>query len=241
MVDRGSRLMETFAALALALAVLLLIPKPLGQRMRGMRIAAGPSEMLLRELLTDVTQRFRHRGTRAADSRRAAMLDLLSNLVSELQAGLPARTALTRAGEDHAQLCPRTLAAARFGGDVVEAMRADAPNAPVLRAVAAAWQVGENSGAGLVTALETLLVSARASEDVRRQLAAQLAAPKATARMLTALPIIGLLMGLMLGGDPLGWLLLTAPGLLCLFGGMALTGLGAWWTHRIALGVQAYA
>ena len=233
--------METFAAFAFALAVLLVIPKPLGQRMRGMPIAVGTSETRLRELLTDVTQRFRHRRARAADSRRTAMLDLLNNLVSELQAGLPARTALTRAGEDHARLCPRTLAAARFGGDVVEAMRADAPNAPVLRAVAAAWQVGENSGAGLVTALETLLVSARASEDVRRQLTAQLAAPKATARMLTALPLIGLLMGLMLGGDPLGWLLTTAPGFVCLFGGMALTGLGAWWTHRIALGVQAYA
>jgi tight adherence protein B len=86
----------------------------------------------------------------------------------------------------------------------------------------------------------TLLASARASEDVRRQLAAQLAAPKATARMLSALPLVGLLMGLLLGGDPLGWLLSTAPGLICLLGGVALTGLGAWWTHRIALGVQAY-
>ena len=169
------------------------------------------------------------------------MLDLLSALVAELQAGLPPRTALTRATEDHAQLCPRTLAAARFGGDVVEAMRTDSQTAPVLRAVAAAWQVGENAGAGLVTSLSTLLASARASEDVRRQLAAQLAAPKATARMLTALPLIGLLMGLLLGGDPLGWLLSTGPGLVCLIGGIALTGLGSWWTHRIALGVQAHA
>jgi tight adherence protein B len=233
--------MEPYAALALALAVLLVIPIPLDQRMQRMRLTLGVSAPRWHEALTSVTQRIRSRGVRAADARRAALLDLLSALVAELQAGLPPRTALTRAAEDQAQLCPRTLAAARFGGDVVEAMRADADTAPLLRTVAAAWQVGENSGAGLVIALGTLLASARTSEDVRRQLAAQLAAPKATARMLTALPLIGLLMGLLLGGDPLSWLLSTAPGLVCLFGGVALTSLGAWWTHRIALGVQAYA
>ena len=233
--------MEPYAAITLALAVWLAIPMPIGQRMIRIRGTSGVSELRSREVLTDVTRRLRSRGTRAADVRRAAMLDLLSALVAELQAGLPSRTALTRAAEDHPELCPRTLAAAKFGGDVVEAMRADAQAAPVLRTIAAAWQVGENAGAGLVTALGTLLASARASEDVRRQLAAQLAAPKATARMLTALPLIGLLMGLLLGGDPLGWLLSTAPGLICLFGGVVLTGLGAWWTHRIALGVQAFA
>ena len=233
--------MEPYAALALALAVLLVIPMPLGQRMDRMRPTLGVYVPRLREVLTSLTQRFRTRGVRSADARRAALLDLLSALVAELQAGLPPRTALTRAAEDHPQLCPRTLAAARFGGDVVEAMRADSHTAPVLQNVAAAWQVGESAGAGLVTALGTLLASARASEDVRRQLAAQLAAPKATARMLTALPLIGLLMGLLLGGDPLSWLLSTAPGLVCLFGGVVLTSLGAWWTHRIALGVQAYA
>jgi tight adherence protein B len=232
--------MEPYAALALALAVILMISPALGQRLVRLRGHLGVSAPRWREVLTAVTQRFRSRGARAADARRAAVLDLLSALVAELQAGLPPRTALTRAAEVHAQLCPRTLAAATFGGDVVEALRADAQTAPVLRSVSAAWQVGENAGAGLVTSLGTLLASARASEDVRRQLAAQLAAPKATARMLSALPLVGLLMGLLLGGDPLGWLLSTAPGLICLIGGVALTGLGAWWTHRIAVGVQAY-
>ena len=232
--------MEPYAALALALAALLVIPRQVGQRMARMR---GPHVSMARwrELLSDVTKRFRSRRTRAINAHRTAALDLLSALIAELQAGLPPRIALTRAAEGHGHICPRTLAAARFGGDVVEAMRADAYATPLLRAVSAAWQVGESAGAGLTTALGTLLASARASEDVRRQLNAQLAAPKATARMLTALPLIGLVMGLILGGDPIGWLLSTAPGLICLLGGAALTGLGAWWTHRIALGVQVSA
>jgi len=232
--------MEPYAALALALAALLMTSPPLGQRLIRMRGASDVPTQRWHTVLAGFRQRFRSRSARAGDTHRTAVLDLLSALMAELQAGLPPRTALNRAAEDHARLCPRTLAATRFGGDVVEAMRADAQTAPLLRSVAAAWQVGENAGAGLVTSLGTLLASARASEDVRRQLAAQLAAPRATARMLSTLPLIGLLMGLLLGGDPLGWLLSTAPGFICLIGGVVLTGLGAWWTHRIASGVQAY-
>jgi tight adherence protein B len=70
------------------------------------------------------------------------------------------------------------------------------------------------------------------------QLEAQLAGPRATARMLATLPLIGLAMGMLMGADPLQWLLGTAPGLLCLLGGALLTVAGMAWTGRIATAVE---
>ena len=60
---------------------------------------------------------------------------------------------------------------------------------------------------------------ARSSEDVRVDLEGQLAGPRATARMLALLPLVGIGFGMMLGSDPLSWLLGTTPGRLCLPGG----------------------
>ena len=66
----------------------------------------------------------------------------------------------------------------------------------------------------------------------------QLAGPRATARTLATLPLIGLLLGVLMGADPIGWLLGSALGLGCLAGGAVLTGLGILWTSRIAAGVE---
>lgn len=182
------------------------------------------------------------RWARAAALRRhARVIDAVAALVAELQVGAPSRVALSRAFSDVADICPRTLAAARFGGDVVEALEDDGARLPPLIALAAVWRVGEESGTGLATACVALLHGLRESEELRRILDAQLAGPRASARMLSFLPIVGLLMGLMLGGNPLAWLLTTTPGRLCLTAGVALNVAGVLWTRRIATKAMAIA
>lgn len=121
-----------------------------------------------------------------------------------------------------------------------EGLRRDAAadHLPLWRSVAACWEVSETSGAGLAVALERLTTAARSAEEVRVQLQAHLSAPRATARMLALLPAIGILLGISLGGDPLGWLLGTGIGRLCLAGGVALTAVGLWWVNRIAVSVE---
>jgi tight adherence protein B len=79
---------------------------------------------------------------------------------------------------------------------------------------------------------------ARVAEDIRVQLEAQLASPRATARILMLLPLFGIAMGMMMGVNPVGWLLGTPLGLACLVGGLALTALGYWWTSRIVQRVE---
>ena len=67
----------------------------------------------------------------------------------------------------------------------------------------------------------------------------QLAGPRATARMLSGLPLIGIALGMLLGADPVGFLLGSPVGLGCLVTGVVLTAVGMWWTNRIAARVEA--
>ena len=168
---------------------------------------------------------------------RAALRESLAEVVADVRAGQPPERALTRALADRdAALAPRTLAAARWGGDVVEALRDDARVAshPLLASAAACWSVAATQGAGLADALDRLVAQDRRAEEVRRQLEAHLAAPRATARMLALLPAFGLVLGIAVGGDPVGWLLGTPLGVACLVLGLLLIALGLLWATRIA-------
>jgi len=170
-----------------------------------------------------------------AAARRSAAINAVTALAAELRAGQPTATALQRAG---AEYWPHAIAAGRLGGDVAEALRVDAEHAPVLFSVAACWSVTAQTGSGLATALTRVAEAGRIDEDVRVQLEAQLAGPRATARMLGFLPVIGLLLGTALGADPIAWLLGSPFGVLCLVLGVLCTALGMAWTGRIARQVE---
>lgn len=168
---------------------------------------------------------------------RAALRESLAEVVADMRAGQPPERALTRALADQdAALAPHTLAAARWGGDVVGALRDDSrvTAQPLLASAAACWSVAATQGAGLADALDRLVAQDRRAEEVRRQLEAHLAAPRATARMLALLPAFGLVLGIAVGGDPIGWLLGTPLGVACLVLGLILIALGLFWATRIA-------
>jgi tight adherence protein B len=164
-----------------------------------------------------------------------ALRDAIAEVAADVRAGQSPAAALERALPD-GDLAPRTLSAVRLGGDVVAALHDDASRSsqPLLAGVGACWSVSESQGAGLATALERLVLQERRAEEVRRQLQAHLAAPRATARMLAVLPALGLDLGLAVGGDPIGWLLGTTLGWGCLAAGLVLIGVGLAWAGRIA-------
>lgn len=167
---------------------------------------------------------------------RAATREALAEVVADVRAGQPPARALERALCDREPApAPRTLAAARWGGDVVAALHDDsrASAQSILAAAAACWSVAAVQGAGLADALDRLVAQDRRAEEVRRQLDAHLAAPRATARMLALLPALGLGLGLAVGGDPIGWLLGTPLGWACLVLGLLLIAAGLAWASRI--------
>jgi tight adherence protein B len=172
---------------------------------------------------------------RQRSARRAATRESLAEVVADLRAGQPPTRALERALSDR-DVAPKTLSAVRLGGDVADALRDDACHMmqPMLAGAGACWSVAAAQGAGLADALDRLVTQERRAEEVRRQLDAHLAAPRATARMLAVLPALGLGLGLLVGGDPVGWLLGTPLGWACLVMGLVLIGLGLAWAGRIA-------
>ncbi|MFI6857178.1 type II secretion system F family protein [Streptomyces sp. NPDC050416] len=183
------------------------------------------------------------RAQRDRERRADAVIALCGALAGEVRAGRQPGEALLRAARDCGGLAdaqPTVLAAARFGGDVPDALSTAArqPGAEGLRGLAACWRVAVDQGAGLAAGLDRLAGALRAERDQRSDLRAQLAGARATAVLLAGLPALGLLIGTALGADPLHVLLHTTAGLGCLVAGGALEGLGLWWVQRIVRGAE---
>jgi tight adherence protein B len=100
-------------------------------------------------------------------------------------------------------------------------------------ALAAAWAVAGEAGAPLAATLRALAGTFRDQAQLERDLAVALAGPRATARMVGAMPVIGVLFGALLGFDTVSTLLGTMPGLLCLALGCALMLAGAGWSRAL--------
>ncbi|MER7739382.1 type II secretion system F family protein [Streptomyces sp. NPDC096538] len=180
---------------------------------------------------------------RRRESRADAVIALCGALAGELRAGRQPGEALLPAARDSGGLGgmqAAVLAAARFGGDVPDALAAAArqPGAEGLRGLAACWRVAVDQGAGLADGLDRLEAALRAERDQRADLRAQLAGARATAVMLAGLPVVGLALGAALGADPLHVLLHTPSGSVCLAAGGVLEGLGLWWVLRIMRGAE---
>jgi tight adherence protein B len=177
----------------------------------------------------------RRRRAKEAEARADRVLAVCEAMASDLGAGQPPLTSLERAGEDWPELTPVAVAA-RMGADVPAALRelAERPGARQLRTLAATWQVAHETGSGLAGALATAAGAIRADLSTARLVASELAAAHATARMLAVLPLGVLLLGLGVGGDPLGFLLGTTPGLVLLAAGLGLSFAGLAWLEQIA-------
>ncbi|MGA5119100.1 type II secretion system F family protein [Streptomyces pseudogriseolus] len=177
------------------------------------------------------------------DGRADAVIALCGALAGELRAGRQPGQALWPAARDSGGLGDMqaaVLAAARFGGDVPDALTAAArqPGAEGLRGLAACWRVAVDQGAGLADGLDRLEAALRAERDQRADLRAQLSGARTTAVMLAGLPVVGLALGAALGADPLHVLLHTPQGAVCLAAGGVLEGLGLWWALRIMRGAE---
>lgn len=169
-----------------------------------------------------------------AERDRDRMAEFCEVLAAEVASGLPPAAALVRTTGEFEELS-ELATAARLDADLPQAMRRMAGRAgwEDLRLVAATWQVSRRSGSALAPALETLGRTVRERRAVARVVVAELAGAYATARLMLGLPVVMLLMGSSLGGDPTHFLLRTWPGLVCLAAGLAALAAGMSWLARI--------
>ncbi|MFJ4439581.1 type II secretion system F family protein [Streptomyces sp. NPDC088923] len=191
-------------------------------------VLAPPAWLLVRRVLRARAE------ARARAARADAVVVLCGLLAGEVRAGSGPAEALAHAVSACGELGPKCadiLAAARFGGDVPAALReaARTPGAEGLVGLAACWRVALDRGAGLAVGLERLERALLADRDQRADLLAQLSGARATAGLLAALPLLGLLLGSAVGAAPLRVLFGSAPGVVCLVIGSVLEAAGVWW------------
>lgn len=230
------------AAVASGLAVLL--ARPSGAALLGRVRPRADARRTGRRVGPGGTLGLRLPGARArrAVTGRAVVIEATLALAAASRAGLAPTAVLEEAsvaarerdpGGDLLRSLPGAPAAGLEVGEVLRTA-AVAPGAGGLHQVAACWQACGGAGAGLATALERVADGLRQDEALRRQVVAELAAPRSTARLLAVLPVAGVVLGTTAGADPLGVLLGTAVGRGCLLLGLGLAVAGLLWVERIA-------
>lgn len=104
--------------------------------------------------------------------------------------------------------------------------------------LAGAWRLAERHGVSLAEVVDRLRADLAERRDRNARVEASLAGPRATSVVLSALPVVGIVMGTGIGAEPLGFLVgSTAGGVVALVGATLLVA-GLWWTNRILDGVS---
>lgn len=194
--------------------------------------------------------------SRRSERREQALLSAIDALPPALSSGLTPAQALAAAAEVSPDPGLRrfladvgtaiadghrpgeALASVAWGsGDSVSVVGPGGSSAPVgLGVLIRAWRVGEDVGAPLAEATQTVSGIMRADLARSRALTASLAEARATVRVLVALPVCGPGLALAVGASPAA-LYASPAGAGCLLGGLVLVVIGRWWMQRLVAGV----
>ena len=160
-------------------------------------------------------------------------------VAAQLSSGATPRAALQVAAME----CPTlelAVATASIGGDVSAALvrAGETIGQEGLASLGRAWRLGERLGAPMKGLADQVSQQVRSEQATRELVGAELAGPRASAKLMALLPLIGVGMGKVSGGDPVGFLLGSPPGQLCLVAGVALTCAGVVWSDRLGAGAE---
>ncbi|WP_422115555.1 type II secretion system F family protein [Brachybacterium sp. UNK5269] len=161
----------------------------------------------------------------------ARLIEQLATVISSGSGIRPAWAAVARTLPDGDL---RDLArAAAAGSDPRRSAAGPLHDSQMVSSLGAALTVCERTGAPTAAMLQTLAEALRDLHDAAQARRSAFAGPRSTARILLVLPVAGLGLGMLLGGDPLRLLTSSGAGRLLGLTGIALTLLGWWWMRRL--------
>lgn len=176
-----------------------------------------------------------HRNHRQMLSRRKAVYRACSYLSGLIRIGEIPYQALVKTARHHEIFRPMAMVA-EVGGDVAEAFRIGARTAGCedLIQLARAWKFAEITGTSMLDTLNQVQLGLRDQDKLIKLVHQELAAPRASGRLMAVLPAVGVALGYALGSNPLEFLVFNFLGRLCLVIGTALAMLGLLWSELLA-------
>jgi tight adherence protein B len=202
-----------------------------------------PLTTVLAVLMVGATGCVRYR--RRCRSRRArdegcALQTALDVLVGELRAGShPVHAFCVAADESHGTVAAslRAVAArARLGADVTAGLRAEARSSALpahWERLAVCWQLASDQGLAIAILMRAAQRDIAERQRFSARVVSGMAGARATAAILTGLPVLGVLLGQLIGARPLTFLLRGHVGGWLLVIGSTLACGGLLWSDRI--------
>lgn len=202
-----------------------------------------PLTTVLAVMVVGVTGSLRYRRRRRArcsTQEGQALEAALEVLVGELRVGAHPVQAFSAAADETegpvASALRAVAARARLGADVSVGLRA-AAMASALPAqwerLAVCWQLASDHGLAISTLMRAAQRDIAERQRFSARVASGMAGARATAAILAGLPLIGVLLGQLIGARPLSFLLGGHPGGWLLVIGVALACSGLLWSDRI--------
>ena len=227
---RRRRRSQTYSASLIILLVLIIAAGFSGQA-RGAVLASAA--LLVTMTATRLIAQYQRR--KSALRARADVAHACTVLASYLRVGQVPSAALAIAAAD-CEVLREGHRVHTLGGDVVAAWRQQAGHAghEGLLELARAWQVSVETGAPMSSTLDQVAASLSADQSLIGVVNSELAAARATSKVMAALPLCGIGIGYLLGGDPARWLLARPAGWACLLAGVLLACAGVLWIEALA-------
>jgi tight adherence protein B len=226
---RRRRSWAVFASL-ITLLVLIIAAGSLGHAEGAVLASAA-----LLVTVTAARLMIQYRRRRSALRARADVAQACTVLASYLRVGQVPSAALAIAAAD-CEVLREGHRAHTVGGDPVSVWQQQAHRSghAGLLELARAWQVSVETGAPMSSTLDHVAASLSADQSLMGVVNSELAAARATSKVMAALPGCGIGIGYLLGGDPARWLLGGAAGWACLLSGVLLACAGVLWIEALA-------
>lgn len=193
--------------------------------------------MALRRGVTDSSLSAQRRAPSGQEAARSVAVMAALRAASLLSGGVPSAKVWRVLGEEPGAADELAAIAARIAAGQASEMALADGGGPEWRVLAAAWSLAQHSGAPIARMLERIAEALGSLERIGHRRSVLLAGPRATIRLVCALPPIALLFGAVLGFDPLAVMLSPAGAVLGALGGALLLA-GARWakllTDRLA-------
>lgn len=216
-------------AIAVLVALSIILSAPLDPALRL-------QDLLRTRVDTDDSHRGGQQNENNPELVKLWAISAVENCAHLLKVGMTPQAVMSTLSRQNTELAPisRAISLGEEPGQAIATRGSTLPReaAEVFAGMSSVWTVSERSGAPAADMILRYAKAQRNALDADRERRIAMAGPRATVRVLSWLPLIGVGLGLLIGVQPVE-LFSGLPGRLSIGGGLGLYLLGRWWMSRM--------